>query len=269
MAKLLDEDALAACLQENVIEMFVLAGTHMAGGRVERWPGATLISTGLPLLLFNQVLVDDGHPVAATRASVLDAIALFRSLDRRFAVTLRGGQDEPYVDAVVDSGLVPLPDSPWMPGMALHPLPEPGGRPLPEGHEIRRVTGEAGLADHARVLADGFGMPLAWATAFAVPALLAEPAVAFYVGYQNGVAVTSGLGVRTGRTVGVYNIATLESARHHGYGAAMTMRVVDDGATAGCDVAVLQASDAGLPVYLRLGFATVVEYYGFTEASAG
>lgn len=268
MTKPLDEDDLARCVQENVIAMFVLAGTHMDDGRVERFEGVTLVATGLPLLLFNQVLIEDGHAVEPTRASIQEAVTLFRSLGKRFAVTLRGGQDEPYYDTAADLGLEPLPDSPWMPGMAMHPLPEPGRLALPPGHEIRAVVDAAGLADHAKVLADGFGMPLEWATAFTRESLAAEPSVTFYVGYQDGEPVTSGLGVRTGRTVGVYNIATVEGARRRGLGAAMTQRVVDDGAAAGCDVAILQASDMGLSVYVRLGFQTVVEYYGFAEPKA-
>ena len=45
----------------------------------------------------------------------------------------------------------------------------------------------------------------------------------------------------------------------------MTMRNVDDGASSGCDVAILQASHMGYPIYERLGFETVVEYVGFVD----
>jgi GNAT superfamily N-acetyltransferase len=269
VTKPLDEDDLARCVHENVIATFVLAGTRMEGGHVERFEAATLVTTGLPVLLFNQVLVNDGHDVAVTRASVEQAVAHFRGLGKRYAVTLRGGQDEPYYETVQDLGLVALPDSPWMPGMAMHPLRAPAEAVLPAGHEIRPVSDATGLAHHAQVLSAGFGMPLEWATAFTTAFLTAEPSVSFYVGYQDGEPVTSGLGVRTGRTIGVYNIATVEAARRRGLGAAMTQRVVDDGAAAGCDVAILQASDTGLPVYVRLGFQTVVEYYGYTEPGAG
>ena len=86
-----------------------------------------------------------------------------------------------------------------------------------------------------------------------------------YVGYTDGEPVTSGVGFRTGDTIGVYNIATIPSARKRGYGAAMTARIAADGAAAGCDVAILQASEMGRTVYERLGYRTVVEYMGYVE----
>jgi GNAT superfamily N-acetyltransferase len=261
----LDDRALALRVHENVVAAFCAAGSTMAGGHVDRLPGVAVVGTGLPLLLFNQVLVsDDGTPPDATSSSIRAGAAIFAARGKRFSLTLRGGIDDAYRAVIDELGLVALEESPWMPGMAMHPLAAPGGEPPPAGHEIRRVDGPGGLADHAAVLADGFGMPIEWASAFAIPAMLAVPGVAFYVGYQDGVAVTSGLGVRVGATIGVYNIATVESARRRGLGAAMTQRVVDDGAEAGCDVAILQSSEMGQPIYERLGFRVVSEYFGFT-----
>jgi hypothetical protein len=39
------------------------------------------------------------------------------------------------------------------------------------------------------------------------PAILEAPGAALYVGYTDGQAVSAGAGMRTGRTIGVYNIA--------------------------------------------------------------
>ena len=269
MTEQLDQVALALCVHENYVETWVRAGAGMEGGRVEQLDGATIVSTGLPLLLFNQVfVVDSGATPEQTAASIRVGVGILRDSRRRFSVTLRGGFDDAYQPLTTELGLGPLDSSPWMPGMALHPLPAAGGTPLPHGHEIRAIVDAQGLSDHADVLAAGFGMPREWAAAFAVEALLRMPGITFYVGYQDDVAVTAGLGSRTGRTIGVYNIATVESARRRGLGAAMTMRVVDDGAAAGCDVAILQASEMGQPVYERLGFRTVVEYFGHVDPRA-
>ena len=40
----------------------------------------------------------------------------------------------------------------------------------------------------------------------------------------------------------------------------MSRRAVADGVVAGCDVAALQASEMGRPIYERLSFQTVVRY---------
>lgn len=269
MTEHLDEVALARCEHENYVGTWMRAGAGMEGGRVEQLAGATVVSTGLPLLLFNQVfVVDGGASHKQTAASIRVGVGILRDSGRRFSVTLRKGTDDAYEPLMTELGLGPLDVAPWMPGMALHPLPALGSLPLPPGHEIRPVIDAHGLGDHADVLAAAFGMPREWAAAFATEALRRMPGVTFYVGYQDGVAVTTGLGSRTGRTIGVYNIATVESARRRGLGAAMTMRVVDDGAAAGCDVAILQASEMGEPLYERLGFRTVVEYFGNVDPRA-
>jgi hypothetical protein len=268
VTQLPDDLTLARRVHTNVVAAFVTAGRSMAGGRVVELDGAAVVSTGLPLLLFNQVLVVDGVAPEGTAASIREGVGLFRSLGKRFAVTLRGGIDDAYLPVVRELGLEPLPESPWMPGMAMHPLPASAGE-LPAGLDIRAATDASGLADHASVLAAGFGMPLEWAMLFADEALLGAPGVTFYVGYRDGAAVTCGLGLRSGATIGVYNIATVESARRAGLGAAITMRVVADGVAAGCDTAILQASDMGLPVYLRLGFRTVSQYFGYAEPGTG
>jgi hypothetical protein len=48
----------------------------------------------------------------------------------------------------------------------------------------------------------------------------------------------------------------------------MTQRVVTDGTASNCNVAILQATEIGYPIYQRLGFRTVVEYMGYVEPSA-
>jgi hypothetical protein len=232
------------------------------GALVREVDGVTLMSTMLPVRMFNQVVVSGSDP---TDDALREAVADVRRRTDRWIVNLRIGPDDRFLPLVEELGLVPVSPEPWMPGMALWPLPAANAVPVPSGIDIRRATDVAGLADHVAAAAEGFGMPTDWLEDLMGDAILDEPGVAVYVGYTDRVPVATGLGAITGRTIGVYNIATVPGARQRGYGAAMTMRIVDDGAAAGCDVAILQASDMGKPIYKRLGFRTVVEYVGYVD----
>ncbi len=56
---------------------------------------------------------------------------------------------------------------------------------------------------------------------------------------------------------GVYNVVTVPEARRRGIGRAVTNAVLDEAVARGHTLAVLGASDLGLPVYRRLGFREV------------
>lgn len=258
----MDQETLARLEHENMIETIAAAGAEAPGGLVERSDGVALIATGLPLRLFNQVIVerDDARP-----ERIATAVSVLRDRGDHFVVNLRAGVDDAHLPLMGQLGLVPLSPEPWIPGLACHPLPPSGSASLAAGHVIRRVTDRAGITDHIRAAAAGFGIPAEWLEAVMSERLAARPDVSVYVGYADDDPVTAGMGFRTGRTIGIYNIATVEAARRRGLGAAMTMRIVDDGAAAGCDVAILQSSDMGLPIYERLGFRTVVEYVGYVD----
>jgi GNAT superfamily N-acetyltransferase len=260
-----DPVGLARLEHENMIEALALAGANAAGALIRRADGVALIASGLPIRLFNQVIVerDDAAPDA-----VAAAVATTRARGDRFVVNLRVGADDRLIPLMEELGLVRLSDESWMPGMALHPIPT-DAVPVPgPGHEIRQVTDEPGVDDHIRTAAVGFEMPESILRGIMTPAMAARPDVAVYVGYTDGQAVTTGLGVRTGRTIGVYNISTTPGARRRGYGAAMSTRIAVDAAAAGCDVAILQASAMGYPIYERLGYRTVVEYMGYVDSTS-
>jgi ribosomal protein S18 acetylase RimI-like enzyme len=267
----MDPATLARLEHENMIAAFALVGSLAEGALIRRADGVALIATGLPLRLFNQVLVEGDE---ATPAAIAAAVALTRERGDRFVVNLRVGMDHRFVALMQELRLVPDPEEPLTPGMALHPLPAhvPASTEEPRatrpGHEIRQVTDRAGIEDHIRTAAAGFEMPEEWVRAVMGLTLVARPGVAVYVGYTDGQPVTTGLGVRTGRTIGVYNVATVPAARKRGHGAAMTTRIAVDGGAAGCDVAVLQASVMGYAIYERLGYVTVVEYMGYVDPSS-
>jgi GNAT superfamily N-acetyltransferase len=259
-----DDATLAGLEHENLLATFTAAIGNAPGGFVRRADGVAVLASGLPIAFFNQITIENDR---ATAEGVAAAVAVMRERGQPFVVHVRQGTDDRFRSLMDALGLtLPAGVAP-MPGMALYPIPRSRAA-LPLGHEIRRITDAQGMEDHVRTCALGFGMPADMLRAIVGPATWQHPATTVYVGYTGGQPVTAGLSVRTGRTVGVYNIATIESARRHGLGAAMTERVVADAAAEGCDVAILQSSEMGRPVYERLGYRTVVEYDGYGEPGA-
>jgi GNAT superfamily N-acetyltransferase len=258
-------DQLAALEHENWIGYLAGAVGCTSRADVTRAGGVVTILTGLPMDWFNQVLVE--HE-GATSAGILAGVARARERGGHVVVRLREGIDDRFIPILSQAGLAPAGPESSTPGMVVFPIgDETPGHATPE-LEIRRVTDGAGIDAHRGVVTAGFGSDPAVALGTACPDLLDRSECAVYVGYAGGAPVVSGLGWRTGRTIGVYSIATIASARRRGYGAAMTARVVADGVAAGCDAAALQASEMGRPIYERLGFRTVVRYVSYLDLDA-
>jgi GNAT superfamily N-acetyltransferase len=230
------------------------------GAKVTREGGVVTILTDLPFDWFSQVMVeaDDAAPEA-----VMAGAALARERGDPFVVRLRGGIDDRLIPALVQAGFRPF-AAPPTPGMVAVPIDHDAlAAQVAPGFAIRRVIDAVGIVAHREVATAGFGSHPSVAIGTSCPDLLERSECVLYLGYADGRPVVSGLGWRTGRTIGVYSIATIPSARRRGFGAAMTARVVADGLAAGCDVAVLQASEMGRPIYERLGFRTVVRYVSY------
>ena len=71
-----------------------------------------------------------------------------------------------------------------------------------------------------------------------------------------------------GGTAGVFNIATVPAYRGRGYGRAVTSRIVADGVARGADLAYLQSSEDGYPLYESMGFRTVETWTYLCSTSA-
>jgi GNAT superfamily N-acetyltransferase len=257
------DDGLIALEHENWIAY--LTGVVRCSGQaiVTRDDGVVTILSGLPFDWFNQVLVARAQ---ATPEGVLAAVARARERDDTFVVRLRDGIDDRFIPTLIEAGLVAGGAASLTPGMVAFPIGiDALARHAAPDLEIRRVTDAPGIEVHRRVVTAGFGSAPVVAEGTACPDLLGRAECVVYVGYADGIPVASGLGWRSGRTIGVYSIATIGSARRRGYGAAMTARVIADGVAAGCDVAALQASEMGRPIYERLGFRTVVRYTAYAD----
>jgi ribosomal protein S18 acetylase RimI-like enzyme len=138
--------------------------------------------------------------------------------------------------------------------------------PVP-GLEIRRVGTTSELDQFARLSAGNWTPPDPDVLTFyhrTAPVLLDRDCPQrLYLGYLDGEPVATAEGALADRTVALFNIMTLPPFRGRGIGTRMTWRPLHDAAAAGADLGVLQAADAGVGVYRRLGFrpfGSITEY---------
>ena len=247
----MNETQLADLEHENFIAALALVAEVVPAGFVERHGGVLAAVSGSPIALFNPILIEAPE---ATPADLEAALAAVTATGHRFSAYLRVGTDDRLRPVLEASALEP---GEGAPGMVMTPIVD---YDMPSDLEIRSGTSPDVIAGHTDVVAAAFDMSREIIETFMVPELFVHESLTFYAGFVDGECVTASFGQHRGPALTVFNVATLEGYRGRGYGTAMTMRAAIDGRDAGCEVAVLQSSPMGYPVYDRLGFRTVVEY---------
>lgn len=215
--------------------------------------GATAAVTGVPLASLNVVYSIRTNVKTAVVSELLDQLAATRL---PHSLQLRPGTDESVVALAKTRGMSRIDDEPLMTlddGSRLKEAVSPRATP---GMTVRGLAPEE-AAIHAAMVADAFSAPAGPLAQCLVPPLLETAGVRCYVGEADGHVVATGMGLTVGGVVGVFNIGTAAPHRGRGYGAAITARAVLDAFNGGARWAVLKASPMGLPVYQRLGFATL------------
>jgi GNAT superfamily N-acetyltransferase len=243
----MDRQQQAAAHDANFLAAIRLMAELAPGGVVDSFGPLTVAITGLPGAFFNATWVLE--PVDA--ATLDGAVQRLRSTGLPFVVHVRS--DLPDVEAVASA--TGLTDEGALPCFAIEPGPIPSAL---ADLEIRRVTAND-WDPFVEVTAAGFGMPRELVDKLYAPSMLDRPDVRAYLGHVSGQPVATSMSVRTGSTLGVYSVATIPDARGHGYGTALTWELLRD-AEPGWDVAVLQASEMGRPIYERMGFQLVREF---------
>lgn len=228
--------------------------------RFERRGGYDLlVFPDVPIPQFNGVwpLDDEAAPALASALEEIQALGLPYSLQARRGRTPAFEQEAARVGLTAEEPI---------PGMLASP--EALGTPDVPELEILRVETADGLAQALAVAANGFGAPPDMLAPLYLLEAAALEGLAYYLGRVDGVDVCTSIGYTLGDTVGVFNVATPPEHRGRGYGAALTVEAARQGFALGADLAWLQASTMGLPVYRRLGFREAEEYVLFTRPEA-
>lgn len=200
---------------------------------------------------------DDGIDAEAFLA---EATEFFSARGRRFSVWLRIEQeaDRDLAAAAEAGGFQAVFEMPEM--LLGTPLPT---EPLPAGTELRRLSEPDQVPDFwtvakAAYATNGFP-PEVFAGYTRHDGLLAEN-VATFVAYVDGEPASIAMAIVNNGVGGVYWVGSLESARGKGLGRAVTVAATNAGFELGGEIASLQASPFGKPIYAKLGYETAFDY---------
>jgi ribosomal protein S18 acetylase RimI-like enzyme len=164
------------------------------------------------------------------------------------------------VPAEVDAFLVQQGFSPHgaLPAMAID-IDRLGETALPEDCEFVRVGAGADGEEWVRQFAIGYELPLGVARYFSPVAVGADTAedsmTQFYAIRRGGVIVSTSVCHLCDGLAGIYCVSTIPEQRRRGLGEHATAEALRRAAKLGYRVGILQSSEAGYPVYRKLGFA--------------
>lgn len=135
--------------------------------------------------------------------------------------------------------------------------------PLPAGAELRRLSDPAQVPDFWKVAKAAYATngfpPEVFAGYTRHEGLLAE-SVAAFVAYVDGEPASIAMTIVNNGIAGIYWVGSLERARGKGLGRAVTVAATSAGFALGGEIASLQASPMGKPIYTKLGYETVFDY---------
>jgi ribosomal protein S18 acetylase RimI-like enzyme len=229
------------------------------GAEIEAGPGWVLGAgrSSHPLISNAAFRTDDGLDPEELIALARD---FFGERGRGFALWARAGaaEDDDLIAVAEAAGLESAYE---MPEMVLPRHAEE--RPLAADVELRRVGSPTDAADYWRVAAAAYASigfpPEIFAYYERHDGLSADNTVAF-LAHLDGRPAAIAMTIVTGEVAGIYWVGVIEEARGSGLGRALTAAAVNAGFELGAELASLQASPMGEPVYRAMGFETVLDY---------
>jgi ribosomal protein S18 acetylase RimI-like enzyme len=200
---------------------------------------------------------DDG---IAPNKLLVRAGEFFGERGRGFSVWERGGQAEDS-DLFAAAEAAGLQFAYAMPEMILR---EPVETPiLPSGIELQRLTTGNQAEDYWKVAAASYaslGFPPEVFAGYSDHTGLLAGNVAAFLAYLEGEPVAIAMTIVSEGVAGIYWVGALEQARGRGLGRAVTAAATNAGFELGADLASLQASPMGKPIYEAMGYETIFEY---------
>jgi GNAT superfamily N-acetyltransferase len=191
----------------------------------------------------------------------------FAPRDRGFAVWVRPdvAEDRELVTAAEAAGLQKVFE---MPEMVLER--RAGKAEPPDGAALRRVTSVEDATGFWQVAAAAYvsnGFPPETFSYYEDYEGLWADNVATFLAHVDNRPAAIAMTIVTRGVAGIYWVGTTEETRGRGLARALTATAVNAGFEMGAEIASLQASPMGEPVYRRMGFETIFNYHLFMQSA--
>lgn len=236
-------------------------------GETRSEPGIALISSGVDYSMFNAVLLTE--PVTTPSAlgrRLAQAEAYFSSkrLPWSFWLCTDWLAGKAIGSAERECAAAGMHFVTDLPGMATDSLGPPT-RTLPS-LDWQRVASRETREDFTRIMCHAFGVPYGAAHQIYEREGTWRGGLAGYIGYRDGVALTTSAVFPEAGVAGLYAVGTLPAHQRKGYAEAMLRIALEDCChRTGLQATILQSSVAGLRLYQRLGYREITRYWVFAR----
>jgi ribosomal protein S18 acetylase RimI-like enzyme len=251
-------------VDENLRSAMRFFGNATGSGEICSLDHSVAMFSGLDYGVFNIALLTE--PVTANDAGgipsrLVEIARYFGERTLRWSVWLCEDLLDPHVrrrsrQIFADFGLRAISHPPGMLAQTLLPP----ARPLP-AIECRPVADHDTRRAFAEITSITFDIPYTIAQSVYVPEQAWKGEYQGFVGFVDGRPVTIAAIVPAAGAIGIYSVGTLPVFRKHGYGEAILRQaaaIVQQ--RTGFDRLVLQSTEAGYPMYRRMGFRDVTKF---------
>jgi GNAT superfamily N-acetyltransferase len=254
-------------VEENLRHSFRALASDRRSGEIREIGGISIAAAGTSFQMFNAAFLSAPvEDIAELERRIVTARVQFeaRALQWSFWIcdSLVSPKARRHIERVAERSGLRL--AVQLPGMCAERLLPPR-RALPD-LDIRRVHDQGTRLAFCDIGCTCFHVPLSWFREIFLGPALWDNGFVGWIGYVDGQPVVTAATVTAAGAVGVYNVATLPEHRRRGHGEALVRYAVEQARREhGCDRTILQATDYGLQLYLRMGFQTVTTVHVYAS----
>jgi len=239
-------------------------------GETREYPGVAVTSSGVNIAVFNSALLTGPASQSELNQAIETSAAYFR--DKRVGWSFWLCEDllVPEFGSALQKifyprGLRLVARPPGMYSERVHAATRPAA-----DLECRPIDDQRTRLDFAHISSVVFALPFVSARRIYCEQALWRPPMKGWIGYSHNRAVSIVTTVIAADVIGVYSLGTLPQYQGRGYGETVFRHAVEEARKeTGITRSILQSTEDGLNLYLRMGYREVMNFSVYTKETCG